>query len=80
MICGGRGDEGFLMDVWAFDLGEDLWINITPGPQPRVDHMAIYDPKDHRLLMYGGDAHWSRKLHDLWELEIHAAVSADSLR
>lgn len=80
VICGGFGEEGFLNDVWAFDLTRDVWINVTPGPQPRLDHLAIYDPRRRGLLLYGGDAHWARKLHDLWELQVRPDVSADSLR
>jgi len=80
VVCGGFGDEGFLNDVWAFDLGREKWINITPGPQPRLDHLAIYDPRRESLLLYGGDAHRATKFHDLWELRVHPGVSADSLR
>jgi len=80
VVCGGFGDEGFLNDVWAFDLGREKWINITPGPQPRLDHLAIYDPRRESLLLYGGDAHWATKFHDLWELRVRPGVSADSLR
>jgi hypothetical protein len=70
VIFGGFGEEGFLNDVWAFDLNEDLWINITPGPQPRMDHQAIYDPQSRRMIIYGGDAVLEGKFHDLWELQI----------
>ena len=80
VVFGGFGDEGFLNDVWAFDLARDEWINITPGPQPRLDQLAIYDPGHQKLLLYGGDAHWARKFHDLWELRVRPEVSADSLR
>jgi hypothetical protein len=80
IVCGGLGDQGFLNDVWAFDLKSDVWINITPGPQPRLDHQAVFDPRRGQMLLYGGDAHWARKLHDVWELNVHPDVSADSLR
>jgi hypothetical protein len=80
IICGGFGDEGYLNDVWAFDLTNDVWINITPGPQPRIDHQAIYEPQSRRLIFYGGDARLRTKFHDLWELEIHSGVSRDPLR
>jgi hypothetical protein len=80
IVCGGFGDEGFLNDVWAFDLTRDVWINITPGPQPRLDHLAVFDPRRGQMLLYGGDAHLVRKFHDVWELDVHPGVSADSLR
>jgi len=70
IICGGFGDEGYLNDVWALDLATDTWINITPGPQPRIDHQAVYDPVSQRLVLYGGDARLGTKFHDLWELQI----------
>jgi hypothetical protein len=80
VICGGFGEEGYLNDVWAFDLTADLWINITPGPQPRIDHQAIYDSKNRRLILYGGDASLPAKFHDVWELLMRSDGSADSLR
>jgi hypothetical protein len=80
VVCGGFGDQGYLNDVWAFDLTRDVWINITPGPQPRLDHLAVYDPRRGQMLLYGGDAHLVRKFHDVWELAVRPGVSADSLR
>jgi hypothetical protein len=80
VVYGGFGDQGYLNDVWAFDLTRDVWMNITPGPQPRLDHLAVYDPRRGQMLVYGGDAHLARKFHDVWELDVHTGVSADSLR
>jgi hypothetical protein len=80
IICGGYGEEGYLNDVWAFDLTQDVWINVTPGPQPRFDHQAVYDPQSQRLIIWGGDARLKNKFHDLWELQINPGVSVESLR
>ncbi|MDZ7291726.1 MAG: hypothetical protein ONB44_09870 [candidate division KSB1 bacterium] len=74
IIVGGFGEEGYLNDVWAFDLTYDVWLNITPGPQPRIDHQAIYDPRSRSLILYGGDARLKGKFHDVWELQIQPGL------
>lgn len=79
LIFGGFGDEGYLNDVWALDLAADIWINLTPGPQPRIDHQAVYDPASKRLLLYGGDARLDHKFHDVWELQIEPDLSLKNL-
>ncbi len=79
IVFGGFGDEGYLNDVWALDLATDIWINLTPGPQPRIDHQVVYDPDTKRLLLYGGDARLERKFHDVWELQIDPELSLEEL-
>jgi hypothetical protein len=79
IIFGGFGEEGYLNDVWAFDLDYDVWINITPGPQPRIDQQAVYDPQSRRLIIYGGDARLNSKFHDVWELQIQPNLPTDLL-
>jgi len=79
IVFGGLGEEGYLNDVWAFELDADVWINITPGPQPRLDHQAIYDPRSQRMLIYGGDARLKGKFHDIWELQIQPNLPLDLL-
>jgi N-acetylneuraminic acid mutarotase len=79
IIFGGFGEEGYLNDVWALDLNLDVWINITPGPQPRIDHQAIYDPQSRRMIIYGGDARIQGKFHDLWELQIQPDLPIELL-
>lgn len=80
LLCGGFGKEGYLNDVWAFDLTDDVWINLTPGPQPRIDHQAVFDPVAGRLLLYGGDARLRTKFHDLWELRVAPQFSPEILQ
>lgn len=80
VIYGGHGERGYFNDVWAFDLTEDLWLNITPGPQPRIDHQAVYDTRSGSVLIYGGDAHMHGKFHDLWQLTIPPDFPLQSLR
>lgn len=79
ILFGGYGEEGYLNDVWAFDLAKEVWVNITPGPEPRVDHQAVYDPSTRRVLIYGGDARLPRKFHDVWELEIREDLPVETL-
>ncbi|MFQ5632023.1 MAG: kelch repeat-containing protein [bacterium] len=77
IIYGGYGEKGFLNDIWAFDLSSSTWINITPGPQPRIDHQAIFNPKTGNVLIYGGDALMPKKFHDLWELRVRKDIPFD---
>jgi hypothetical protein len=79
VIQGGFGDKGYLNDVWAFDLTANIWLNLTPGPQPRIDHGAIYDPRARRLVVYGGDARLDPKFKDVWELEIRPDLPLEEL-
>ena len=80
LIFGGFGREGYLNDVWALDLEYDVWLNLTPGPQPRLDHQAIFDPRSQRLIIYGGDAKLGNKFHDLWELQIQPNLPLELMR
>jgi len=79
IVMGGFGEKGYLNDVWAFDLTNDVWLNITPGPQPRLDHGAIYDPRRKSLILYGGDANVKSKFLDLWQLRIRDDIRWDEL-
>ncbi len=49
--------QGRFDDTWAFDLRDNTWRNITPGgPRPlrRCLHHAVYDERNHQMLLYGG--------------------------
>ncbi|HEY3217322.1 MAG TPA: kelch repeat-containing protein [Candidatus Eisenbacteria bacterium] len=79
ILYGGFGEEGYLNDVWALVLGFDLWINVTPGPQPRLDAQGIYDPAAGHLVLYGGDARLPTKFHDLWELQVDPGAPVEAM-
>ena len=79
IIFGGFGNKGLLNDAWAFDMNKDKWINITPGPQPRFDHQAVYVPDQNSFMIYGGDAGLSGKFHDLWQLKIRDGADIEGM-
>lgn len=73
IVFGGAGEEGYSNAVWILDLTTDRWHDMTPGPEPRIDHQAVFNPTTGKLLVYGGDGIRSGKLHDLWELPASSA-------
>lgn len=79
ILQGGFDANGYVNDVWAFDFAADGWLNITPGPQPRIDHAIVFDPQSGTMLLYGGDANLKGKFHDLWQLEIQPDLPLDVL-
>jgi len=76
MIIFGGVDERWetLDDVWAMYLtpGGERWEQISPSgprPAPRVDHTAIYDADNERMIVFGGyDGH--NYLNDVWALDL----------
>lgn len=64
IIFGGRSREGSsgpytLYDsIWALDLNNDSWSQITPtnsGPAARINFAMAYDSTRHRILVFGGN-------------------------
>jgi hypothetical protein len=62
IVFGGLNGSVWRNDVWRLSLrGPMKWTNITPPasgeqPSPRADHVAVLDPVQHRMYVYGGDA------------------------
>ena len=80
IIFGGAGDGGPLNDTWVFNLLDDTWTDVTPGPAPRMDHSLLYDPNNGNLYLMGGDRKIKghpEKLHDLWKIKYHAKELLD---
>lgn len=57
LIFGGVSYEQCLNDVWSLDLVNFEWDSLTPSgtpPAPRKGVVAIYDPSESRMIMFGG--------------------------
>ncbi len=85
ILFGGRTSSGDLNDVWAFDLSEETWTEITPGggpvPDPRSTHNAVYDADERRMLIWSGQKLQGGRefLNDVWafDLEEHTWTPFD---
>ena len=58
IVIGGRTSGRELNDVWAFDLENNVWTELTPSggeaPVPRSTHNAVYDAAHHRVIVWSG--------------------------
>lgn len=57
MIIYGGQQSGPLGDIWAFDLGQNSWTELTPPNSPPGRYFAanIYEPLNHRTVIFGGN-------------------------
>ncbi len=75
ILFGGRDQNSFFNDTWAFDLSARTWAPLaTSGtpPSPREAMGAIYDPLRDRLILVGG---WNGavSLNEVWALTLDAS-------
>lgn len=59
-------------DVWKLDLDSYNWTQIStsgPSPPPIRDHISVYDPVDHRMLVFGGSTEGGLS-NDVYELDL----------
>jgi hypothetical protein len=85
LVFGGWDGSQFQNDIWELSMmGELEWSQLQPSgapPSPRLGHMATYDSKRGRMLIFGG---WndSGRLNDVWELSLlaeHTVIGYSSL-
>ena len=73
VVFGGLGASGALGDLWELPLsGPLVWAPLAasgPGPSPRYQHTALYDPAGDRLLVWGGQD-GTNTYSELWELSL----------
>jgi hypothetical protein len=72
LAFGGRGDGGTTNDIWALNLKELSWQNLSPSgtaPAARFGHNAIFDPTRKRMVIFGGQA-GPKFFNDTWAFEL----------
>ena len=66
--------ETYHNDVWALSLaGAPVWTQLQPsGPLPagRLEHSAVYDPVQDRIVVFGGMSLGQPARSDLWSLNL----------
>ena len=76
----GFTDRGRFDDTWRFTVDSSEWVQIdTGGMQPgqRCLHMASYDSRQHRMLMFGGAGAPTGRWDDLWAFDLNAETWSD---
>jgi hypothetical protein len=71
IVFGGLGNQGFLNDLWSFDLSTSAWTKLEPTggpPSPRRGHNAIYDPVRHQIAIWAGQG--AGFFNDTWTLNL----------
>ena len=57
LVLFGGQTSGFFSDVWAYDISQNTWQQLSPdeaGPNRRYGHSAIYDAAGDRLIISHG--------------------------
>lgn len=57
LMWSGQGDEGFFNDLWAFDLRQGAWAELSPvaaGPNPRYGTVSAFDPVSGDMAIFAG--------------------------
>jgi N-acetylneuraminic acid mutarotase len=58
IVFGGQDGPVYMNDVWAFDFTSNTWNQWSPfgtvRPEPRAYHTAVFDPTNHRMLVWSG--------------------------
>ncbi len=71
MIIYGGQSSGALADIWAFDLNENKWTDLTPqdGPAGRWFVTNIYDSQNDQVVIFGGNL-GSGKTNETWTFDL----------
>jgi len=74
VITGGRSASGDLNDVWAFDLRNNTWSNLTPAsgsaPPPRYTANGAYNLSKQQMIIWSGQG--SAFFNDVWAFDLNA--------
>ncbi len=72
VIFGGKSASGNLNDVWAFDLRNNSWSELTPtsgsAPAPRFTANGVYNPATQQMLIWSGQG--AAFFNDVWAFDL----------
>jgi len=69
MLFGGKASDGYLDDVWLYDVENEEWRVVTRSgdwPSARDKHAMVYDTDRGVVVLFGG-YDGSQRLADTWE-------------
>jgi hypothetical protein len=75
MIMYGGQNAGPLGDIWAFDLTQNTWTELSPPNSPAGRFFAtnIYDIRNHRAIIFGGNRGAGGGIsNEVWEFDLSA--------
>jgi hypothetical protein len=72
MIIYGGQQSGALEDIWALDLNNDSWANLTPATRPsgRWFPSNIYDAQNHRVVIFAGNLGTGNRTNEVWQFDL----------
>lgn len=78
IIFGGKDENGQIRnDAWALDFVTHEWTELFPSgetPSPRRDAAGVYDPVDHRMVIFGGWNPSVEFLNETWALSLDSGA------
>jgi hypothetical protein len=55
LVLFGGEDGSTTNSTWRFDLATNRWSDVTDASAPELEgHVAIYDPREKRMIVFGG--------------------------
>jgi hypothetical protein len=74
VIFGGKSASGNLNDVWAFDLRNNNWSELTPAsgpaPAPRFTANGVYNPAAQQMIIWSGQG--AGFFNDVWAFDLNS--------
>ena len=76
IVFAGQSANGELADLWALDLTNESWseLSASPGPSPRVNPAAVVDSTHDRMIIVGGRTGLATMFDDVWALDLTSLV------
>src|SRR5574341_396384 len=74
VIFGGKSASGNLNDVWAFDLRNNSWSELTPtsgpAPAPRFTANGVYNSAAQQMIIWSGQG--ATFFNDVWAFDFNS--------